>query len=252
MEIIKEDSQSQVKDLCVEILLQIKHILDSEYAYEALYKFEEMISTLPNLRVNLIMSGKTPKNIKENNQNFEKEYRANLNRIKSSISVGMQSKSPLKLTYKNSRKFNASKKRSSKRGFRSTKNTANIYGEKPTESSFNKRKRSNNRIDRLENESGSDYNSSDGKIHDDYEKPEDKYPQKVKFFGDLEDRNAEKIFKNKKSLEKNKGRDEEVDKQAQKRLISENNQLFINNYKKINQKEMGKNIKKDHSKSKKS
>jgi len=78
VDITKDDSQSQVKDLCVDILNTLKNILINYKDYKSLDKFENMIASLPNFRANMINSGKT-------NNNSEKEYKENLNKIKSSL-----------------------------------------------------------------------------------------------------------------------------------------------------------------------
>ena len=84
-DIIKDDSQSQinqVKDIAVEILLQIKIILFSEPDKNLIEKFNALISKLPNFRYNMINKGRA-KSFMENNS--ERDYKVNLNKIKSNL-----------------------------------------------------------------------------------------------------------------------------------------------------------------------
>ena len=94
VDIIKDDSQSQVKDLSVDILLILKSILQVEGDYAALEKYESFISSLPNFRVNMIISGKTK--TQTDNTNSEREYKANLNKIKSNLQNFSRNKSQQK------------------------------------------------------------------------------------------------------------------------------------------------------------
>lgn len=84
VDIIKDDPQSQVKDLSVEILLILKNILKNDDDFSNLEKYENLISALPDFRANMIISGRT-KSFIENNSKTEKEYKENLNKIKSNL-----------------------------------------------------------------------------------------------------------------------------------------------------------------------
>ncbi len=154
VDIIKDDSQSQVKDLSVEILLILKIILQEEGDNSNLEKYENLISSLPNFRVNMIISGRT-KSLCEN-QNVEKEYKANLNKIKSNLQFSSRNKSQKKLGRTDTIQ-SASKEKNLKNGLKKNLKKYNKY--KAIDTSVSKFDKIDN-IDRFD-ESNDSYNSID-------------------------------------------------------------------------------------------
>jgi len=245
VDIVKEDSQSQVKDLSVEILLLLKRILEIQEDSEAMDKYEDLIYALPIFRVNMIKTGKTQKNKNESNQNFEKEYKASLNRINSCISIGIRNKSAHKLSGIGKRQFASRKERSSKSGFgtNTNNNMRNAYKAIETDSGFFNKRNNNHDLDEEEIEEDIQQNENYNYSDQDYETT----PVIRR------NRNKRSLIKShaNRSGEKNKLTNNKNEKQEDRKINSGDDQKFINKYKKLNQKEKEKENKiKNDSKSK--
>jgi hypothetical protein len=258
VDIIDKDSHSQVKDLSIDILLILRNILELEEDYDVLEKFEEIISYLPHFRVKIIKTGKFYKNKNETNQNFLlKEYKANLDRIKSSINLGFKNKSPNKSTRINKRN-SASKERRIKNKFRSNVDDkfTNNYSE--TKTSLINKHRENNKIEKAEKDNDvyaykRNHNKYGSHI-DDNDNVNDNCSVKgfesIIFFG----KNKQKIIKDRnnydehigiKSIDKDQPKNHGSDKNVTKINDSDDDQAYINKYKNMNSKEKENRLKKD-------
>lgn len=135
VEIIKDDSQSQVKDLCVEILLILKTILSSDNEAINLDKYEKLIASLSNFRVNMINSGIT-KSFKDN-LHSEKQYKANLNKIKSNLRITSSRNRSIQRTTESSQTLNSASKDKESSQFKN-KFLSNKYRNTEASLDFNK------------------------------------------------------------------------------------------------------------------